>query len=67
MFSKGGSKNRFCKFAMNKKCNKEGTGLKLSSKYSQWVKKARHNMGQDCMPRIDITRQLEPWAHICQF
>ena len=28
-----------------KRVNKEVTGLKLSSKYSQWVKKGRHNIG----------------------
>lgn len=36
--------DRSCKFGV-KKANKEVTGLKLSSKYSQWVKKGRHNIG----------------------
>ena len=45
MFSKVSAVKSFLQIQMNKKCNKEGTGLKLISKYSQWVKKARLNKG----------------------
>ena len=45
-----------------KKANKEVTGLKLSSKYSQWVKKGRHNRGGNVRD-TDMTQKSPRIGH----